>query len=267
MDATDCNMPETERSSSMRNILIVAIVCLMAIALATSRGSAYPAYATATGKPCGYCHIDPAGGGPRTPDGEYYKTYGVLPPPPTVTSITVASGPNSGTTSITNLAGTTFLTGATVKLKRAGYPDITATNVTVPSPTKITCSLDLTGKQVGLYDVNVTNSDGLSGTESAGFGVTLPNTASLVTAGNRCLSDPIMETASTGWRMCVSGVVQIVDASTFTVNDGSGSTVKVFAPGYTGLVNGSYVSAIGTADVGPNPKALVSSAAQITKYR
>ena len=90
----------------------------------------------------------------------------------TITSITPASGSNNGVTNITNLAGTNFLTGATVKLTKTGQTDITGSNVTVVSATKITCSFDLTNKTAGNWNVVVTNTDGQSSTLSNGFQIT-----------------------------------------------------------------------------------------------
>lgn len=66
-------------------------------------------------------------------------------PAPTVTAITPSSGLNTGSVSITNLAGTGFLTGATVHLQQAGQTPVSGTSVTVVSATKITCTLNLAG--------------------------------------------------------------------------------------------------------------------------
>ena len=86
-----------------------------------------------------------------------------------MTSITPNSGLNNSPVSITNLAGTGFLAGATVKLTRTGETDISGTTVSVVSPTQITCTFDLTGKVVGAWNVVVTNPDNQSGTLANGF--------------------------------------------------------------------------------------------------
>ena len=91
---------------------------------------------------------------------------------PTVTSITPSSGLNTGSVSITNLSGTKFVNGATVRLTRSGYNNISATGVSVISPTKITCTLPITGKEPGQWNVVVINPDGQSGTITNGFRVT-----------------------------------------------------------------------------------------------
>jgi hypothetical protein len=37
---------------------------------------AKPEYAAQEGKPCGYCHVSPAGGGPRNAMGKQYEANG-----------------------------------------------------------------------------------------------------------------------------------------------------------------------------------------------
>jgi uncharacterized repeat protein (TIGR01451 family) len=99
-------------------------------------------------------------------------TFGTTAPAPTVTSITPNTGLDTGIVSITNLVGTNFQSGATVKLTKSGESDINATNVNVASDTQITCDLDLTGATAGQWNVVVTNPDAQSGTLSNGFTVT-----------------------------------------------------------------------------------------------
>jgi C1A family cysteine protease len=91
---------------------------------------------------------------------------------PTMTSITPNSGENTGTVHITNLAGSNFQAGATVKLTRSGQADIDATNVVRVSASQITCDLNLSGRAAGAWDVVVTNHpDAQSGTLPNGFTV------------------------------------------------------------------------------------------------
>ncbi|MBI3921550.1 MAG: Ig-like domain-containing protein, partial [Armatimonadetes bacterium] len=104
---------------------------------------------------------------------------------PTVTGITPNSGLNSGVVNITDLSGTGFLTGATVKLLKTGQPDIVAGNVTVVNTTKITCDLDLTGASTGQWDVVVTNADAQSGALSNGFTVNGPPPTAVLRADYR----------------------------------------------------------------------------------
>ena len=63
------------------------------------------------------------------PDGKYgslVNGFEVMPPlaAPTVTAITPTTGSAGSTVKITNLQGTGFVTGASVKLNMTGYDDI-----------------------------------------------------------------------------------------------------------------------------------------------
>ncbi|MDD5188451.1 MAG: PKD domain-containing protein, partial [Methanoregula sp.] len=95
-----------------------------------------------------------------------------ISPAPTVTGITPATGQNTTTISITNLAGTGFYGSPVVNLTKTGQSNITATGVTVVSATNITCTFDLNGKSVGQWTINVTNPDGQVGAFVGGFRVT-----------------------------------------------------------------------------------------------
>ena len=102
------------------------------------------------------------------------STYYVPGPAPTVTGITPATGLNTSTIDITNLAGTGFFGAPEVNLMKTGELNITATAVTVVDPTNLTCTFDLTGKTAGLWDIVVTNPDGQEGSLPAGFEITEP---------------------------------------------------------------------------------------------
>ncbi len=67
--------------------------------------------------PAGYDYVDIAGGGG-------HSMVIVQHPAPTVTSIAPNSGTNEGTVSGASIAGTGFLPGATVSLKKLGQSDI-----------------------------------------------------------------------------------------------------------------------------------------------
>jgi hypothetical protein len=88
---------------------------------------------------------------------------------PTVTAITPNCGRNTGSVAVTNLAGTGFQNGASVRLTKTGQPDIVATGITVVSATKITCTLNLSGKATGSWNVVVSNPDSHSGALPDGF--------------------------------------------------------------------------------------------------
>jgi len=54
-----------------------AILIAVAFSMTASRpANAMPAYAQQTGKPCGFCHKNPAGGGALKPAGEKFKANG-----------------------------------------------------------------------------------------------------------------------------------------------------------------------------------------------
>ncbi len=100
----------------------------------------------------------------------------LLPAAPTISTITPAYGYNTGIVSITDLSGTGFSSGATVRLAKTGQTNISATSVSVTS-TKITCNFDLNSKTAGLWNVVVTNPDGQSATKSEGFEIRTPSAA------------------------------------------------------------------------------------------
>jgi hypothetical protein len=124
-----------------------------------------------SGAPSGYYNLSMM----NTDNGNYTRTnaFYVYSNAPTVT----ASTPNTGVTgwkvNITNLAGTNFQNGATVKLVNASAgPDIVASNVVVVSATRINCTVDLTGATAGPRNITVTNPDLKSGTLANGFTIT-----------------------------------------------------------------------------------------------
>lgn len=90
---------------------------------------------------------------------------------PAITGITPGFGYRNQTVQVTDLSGANFQDGAVVKFTRTGQPDIPATAVSVVSPSKITCTLDLTGAATGAWDVRVTNPDMRSGVLAGGFSV------------------------------------------------------------------------------------------------
>ena len=54
-----------------------ALLITGALAVTGSRpANATPAFAQQTGKACGYCHVNPAGGGKLKPAGEKFKANG-----------------------------------------------------------------------------------------------------------------------------------------------------------------------------------------------
>jgi len=92
--------------------------------------------------------------------------------PPKVSAITPDNGRKEETVSITDLGGQAFRAGATVKLAKAGQPDINTTDITVVTRNKITCSVALPpDATTGDWDVVVENPDGQSATLAGAFRV------------------------------------------------------------------------------------------------
>lgn len=71
-------------SSSTRTIIagglgalaVGILVAAAAVVVAPQHATALPAYAAKEGKPCGYCHVNPAGGGVRNAMGKKYEAGG-----------------------------------------------------------------------------------------------------------------------------------------------------------------------------------------------
>jgi hypothetical protein len=86
--------------------------------------------------------------------------FTVNPPPPTLTSVTPATGLQGASVPVT-LTGTNFVSGATVAV---GNPGITVGSVTVVSGTQITATLTIAANAaLGAANVTVTTSGGTSG--------------------------------------------------------------------------------------------------------
>jgi hypothetical protein len=56
--------------------LVAGIITAAALIAAPQQAQAKPEYAAKEGKPCGYCHVNPAGGGPRNARGKQYQANG-----------------------------------------------------------------------------------------------------------------------------------------------------------------------------------------------
>jgi hypothetical protein len=56
--------------------LVAGIISAVVLVTASQNAHAKPEYAAKEGKPCGYCHVNPAGGGPRNAKGKQYQANG-----------------------------------------------------------------------------------------------------------------------------------------------------------------------------------------------
>jgi len=103
------------------------------------------------------------------------RTRPAAPAAPGLVGIVPSSGSNTGIVHITDLNGSNFQSGATVKLTRPGQSPIGGSSVSRVSASRITCDFDLTGADTGLWNVVVTNPDLQSATLLNGFTVTAPS--------------------------------------------------------------------------------------------
>ncbi len=97
--------------------------------------------------------------------------------PPVVTGIHPATAAQGATILITNLSGSHFVPGSSttiVTLNRTGQSEITSTNLTIITPSRITCNFTIpAGAVTGPWNVTVTNPDGQSGTLVNGFTISV----------------------------------------------------------------------------------------------
>jgi len=179
--------------------------------------------------------------------------FQVTAPAPAISGITPATGVNTTTVSITNLAGTNFVSGATVKLNRTGFTDIAGTSVMVISATNITCTFDLTNKIAGKYNVTVTNLDGQTAMLTNGFNVTAPVPSQIPTfTGVTPASGPVSGgTTVTITGTGLTGTITITFGGTavtsFTVVNSTTITAVTPAFASTGAVNIVVTTPGGTA--------------------
>jgi len=147
---------------------------------------------------------------PDAQSGTLANGFTVKYPAPTVTAITPNTGVNNASASVTNLAGTGFVTGATVKLTKSGLTDISATSVTVVSSTKITCTLPITSAGTGAWNVVVTNTDAQAGTLAGGFIVKYPApTVTAITPNNGVNNASVSVTNLTGTGFTTGATVKL----------------------------------------------------------
>ncbi len=158
------------------------------------------------------------------------NAFSISLPAPTVTSVSPATGSNVETKSVT-ISGTNFVSGASVKLTKAGQTDIAATNVTVVSATSITCSFDLNGKTTGNWNLVVSNSDSQSATLNDAFSISLPaptvtsvspatgsnaETKSVTISGTNFVSGAFVKLTQTGQTDIAATNVTVVSATSIT---------------------------------------------------
>jgi hypothetical protein len=159
--------------------------------------------------------------------------FTVTNPPPTLTSITPGSGVAGTSVSVTNLAGTNFITGTTptVWLAKTGAGNITATSVVVVSATQITCTLPLptpSATSAGQWTVVMKAADGQSSNPlTNGFSVANPQptiTGITPNYGLRGQTATITNLAGTNFITGTTPTVWLYEAGQTNI---SGSSVNV----------------------------------------
>ena len=136
-------------------------------------------------------------------------------PRPMVTVIKPNSGIWGTTVQITDLIGTGFATGAKVYLTKTGYSPLNATNISVISPTNITCTFKIPlYTAIGFWNVQVNNTDGQSGTKVNAFMVKTPSPPTVTgitpASGIRGTTVQITYLAGTGFGLNPKPIVQLV---------------------------------------------------------
>jgi hypothetical protein len=60
-----------------QGLTALLVTAILALALGEPRDArAFPAFAKKENKKCGFCHVNPSGGGKRNAAGNYYKAHG-----------------------------------------------------------------------------------------------------------------------------------------------------------------------------------------------
>jgi len=80
----------------------------------------------------------------------------------------------------------------------------------------------------------------------------------------RSLRDRVAESAAGKYDWVLWGTVTVIDGDSFTLDDGSGVTVKVIATAH-GLTNGDYVTVRGALDLGTNPPTLTMKSINVIR--
>jgi hypothetical protein len=68
-------MDDSSRRALVTHSIRFSAVALALVFMSASFAAALPDYAAEENKPCSYCHVDPAGSGPRNARGQYYEAH------------------------------------------------------------------------------------------------------------------------------------------------------------------------------------------------
>ena len=73
-----------------------------------------------------------------------------------------------------------------------------------------------------------------------------------------------MTGARSKYRFKFWGRATVIDPNTIELDDGSANTIKVIAPGHTGIGDGDFASAVGTLTTSAEEAILLSSSSQVS---
>jgi hypothetical protein len=153
-----------------------------------------------------------------------YISFTKITGAPTIVSILPNNSSNYSDVDMSYITGTNFSPTMTLKLKKSGESDITATNVTFASSSRIeTATFDIKGVTTGWYSLEITNPDGQSVTSTDAFQVHTPG--------------PITQTADQADTSGVSHPNQ-----RHIVRDSAGTWFAVFPNGNPGEVEKIYIT-------------------------
>ncbi|HKY29503.1 MAG TPA: phospholipase D-like domain-containing protein [Pyrinomonadaceae bacterium] len=172
-------------------------------------------------------------------------------PVPTVTSVSPASGPDSGGTQV-SISGSSFASGATVQF--GGVP---ATNVNVVNATLMTATTP--AHAAGTVDVTVTNSDLQSGTLNNGFTYQFPADPGNEPPQVSASASPTSGVAplQVNFTSNASDTDGVIVAFNWTFGDGGTSTAQ--SPSHTYQQPGTFIAQVTvTDDMGATANALVT---------
>jgi len=120
------------------------------------------------------------------PDGQSDRYTNIFSVHRTANALTTTSAVTAGSLPVTSvdppighvgnnqfiITGSGFKNGATVKLQKTGFPDMTAREAIWTSETSMLCFIDITAGTYGSWDVVVTNPDKSYGIRYAAFSIT-----------------------------------------------------------------------------------------------
>jgi hypothetical protein len=177
--------------------------------------------------------------------GTLAQSFTYVPPAPTISSVSPATGPTTGLTPVT-ITGTNFQNGATV-----AFGTRPATNVTVVSATSITALTPLgpTGDQLAV-NVVVTNPDTTTVTANNAFTYTVPSLAEVSVTPNLSVPNAPVTIAifGAGFSSSVSSSVTVAGVAATNVQVIDPVTILATLPSHP-AGRGDVVVTIGSTSV------------------